>query len=289
MGGQVVLIDVSDELAAYHEVSLAAAAAVLRGYSTSFSIATRLLRPGTRRDIEALYAMVRVADEIVDGAAQRAGAEPRVLLDQYEQAITTAIACPFHPDPIACAFGQMVRANNIEAEHIAAFFSSMRMDTERRVHDRQSYKQYIYGSAEVIGLMCLRVFLKGKPGTQAQQDGARALGSAFQKINFLRDFRDDTQLRGRRYLPGVGELLNEETKHAVLAEIDQELAQATTVVGTLPADARLAVGLATALFRELADTLRAAPVEEIMRRRLRVPAHRKTLLALRLGGARWHR
>ena len=276
-------------MAHYQAVARAAAGSVIQGYSTSFSLATRLLRPAVRRDIEALYAMVRIADEIVDGAAAQAGLDPRVAVEDYRRVVLSAIDTPFHADPVACAFGHVVRSNGIPTAQVEAFFDSMRMDTEVTTHDEASYSRYIYGSAEVIGLMCLRVFLRGKEGTHKQQTGARALGSAFQKINFLRDFREDSLVRGRCYLPGVKKELDDATKHRVLAEIDQELAIAREVARTLPFDATVAVGVATALFQELAEIIRRTSATEIMRRRVSVPPRRKAVLVARMGGVRWLR
>ncbi|WP_052460402.1 squalene/phytoene synthase family protein [Microbacterium gorillae] len=192
------------ELTAYR-----ACVTVMREYSTSFGWASRLLAPGMERDIGAVYAMVRVGDEIVDGTASQAGftgAQCSRALDDYEQRVLTAVTDGFSSDLVLHAFARTARACGIDGALIAPFFASMRADLAPvDFTTADELDAYVYGSAEVVGLMCLRVFtrmrpLSGRDRAEAEA-GARALGSAFQRVNFLRDLGDDAERLHRRYLP----------------------------------------------------------------------------------------
>lgn len=258
---------------------------VIGHYSTSFTLASRLLSAPVRRDIVNLYAVVRTADEIVDGAAARAGEGPaqvRSLLDTYEDAVTTAPAHGFHTDPVLHAWAGTARRCGLDMDHMGAFFTSMRADIEPVDHDEASLAAYIHGSAEVIGLMCLDIFLTHGT-TSADRDwlaeGAVALGCAFQKINFLRDVGEDVTLLHRAYLPGD---LTEETKERLLDEAAADLERGRSRIDALPRGSRTGVAAATALYSDLLDRLRATPVTDLTgpgARRVRVPAATKLLLA----------
>ena len=271
-------------LARYDRMCDRAAAQVITSYSTSFSMASRVLPAGTRRDISNLYAMVRVADEIVDGTAFEAGADPATLIKDYEEAVLAAPEVRFHTDPILHAYANTARRCAFDQEHVRAFFASMRRDTNQVRYTRADFDEYVYGSAEVIGLLCLSAFLVGeepRPGDRARMEsGARALGSAFQKINFLRDFGEDHNTLGRRYLPD-DMALDAATKDAVTANIRAELAKARAAIPLLPAPVRGAVGAAEALFRELTTMLEATDVEALATTRVSVPTHKKLLITAR--------
>ena len=192
----------------YNRVSLKASHKVIEKYSTSFSMSTWLLSPQIRKDIRNLYAVVRIADEIVDGTAYAAGYSPdkvEEILDTYEAAVLAAPQQHFNTDLILQAYGETARRCYFDQEHVVAFFESMRRDLKTATHDFDSFTSYVYGSAEVIGLLCLSIFNQDRTITAEQldrmQNGARALGSAFQKINFLRDLADDQQNLGRIYFP----------------------------------------------------------------------------------------
>ncbi|NLA55959.1 MAG: phytoene/squalene synthase family protein [Corynebacterium humireducens] len=270
-----------DPLRRFDRMAHRAAREVIGSYSTSFSLAAKLLAPGIRRDVQNIYAMVRVADEIVDGPAAEAGASPSALLDAYEQAVLASLTGRFSVDPVVHAFGLTARRCGIPAEHVTAFFRSMRADLTETSHTPESLEAYIYGSAEVVGLMCLAAFLVDHPVTPEErarlEHGARALGSAFQKINFLRDLAEDSRDLGRSYLGD----LSDDTKPAFIAGIREELAAARDVLPLLPGQARVGVLAATDLFSELTDLLDAAPVAELRARRLSVPMRRKVALAAR--------
>lgn len=271
-------------LARYDRMCDRAAAQVIASYSTSFSMASRILPEATRRDISNLYAMVRVADEIVDGTAAEAGADAAVLIAAYEQAVLTAPDTRFHTDPILHAYAASARRCGFAEEHIRAFFASMRRDTTQVRYSHAELEDYVYGSAEVIGLLCLSVFLVDSEPSGADlgkmQSGARALGSAFQKINFLRDFGEDHNTLGRKYLP-EGLALDNATKDAITDGIRAELAEARAAIPLLPVEVRGAVAAAEALFRELTAMLEATEAADLADTRVSVPTHKKLLITAR--------
>lgn len=275
-----------DYLNRYDRMAVKAAHKVISSYSTSFSLATGLLSPSVRRDIRNLYAMVRIADEIVDGTVEAAGASHREceqLLDDYEAAVLAAPAQRFHVDPVLHAYAQTARRCDFDPAHVRAFFASMRRDLTQSSHDQGSFDEYVYGSAEVIGLLCLQAFLVDHPVTDAErrrlEAGARALGSAFQKVNFLRDLREDAGVLGRSYFPGVDiTSLTEDDKSRLVAEIRGELADAAAVIPLLPPTARAGVLAATNLFAELNERIDATPAAELARRRISVPRRTKAAI-----------
>ncbi|QTG82993.1 squalene/phytoene synthase family protein [Arthrobacter crystallopoietes] len=275
----------------YASVAQEAAAVVIRRYSTSFSLATRLLEKPVRRHVENIYALVRIADECVDGACAGSGSAPEAIrscLDKLEQETLDALTGCYSSNLVVHAFSITAREVGIGTELIRPFFASMRADLEQTGHTRDSFDAYVYGSAEVVGLMCVRAFLLGSPvdaGHLARLDGgARRLGAAFQKVNFLRDLSDDYQDLGRSYFPGVtvGEF-SDAQKDALLGDIEADLAAAAAVIPELPAGSRTAVAAVHALFAELAKRLRAVPARELLSRRVRVP----DAVKLRLVAAAW--
>lgn len=259
-----------------------AAAQVIGHYSTSFSLATRVLAPDTRRDIRNLYAVVRIADEIVDDATAEANECPETALDVYEEQVLHAPRHRFHTDPVLHAWANTYRRCGIKDDHVRAFFSSMRRDTTQTDYNADDLGAYIYGSAEVIGLMCLDIFLRehdpSEHDRRTMEEGARALGSAFQKVNFLRDLGEDSRELGRAYL---GPVLNEDLKRTLTAEITEELDAARAAIPLLPAAARRGVAAAEALFRDLNERIAATPAEDVAVARVSVPNHRKFLLTAR--------
>lgn len=283
----------------YDRAAVHAAHQVILSYSTSFSLATRLLEKQVRTDIRNLYAMVRIADEIVDGAAEAAGLnrdEVSSALDDYEQAVLAAPGQRFHVDPVLHAYALSARRCGFNPEHVVAFFSSMRRDLNQDSHDARSFEDYVYGSAEVIGLLCLSAFLVDHPVTEAEharlEGGARSLGAAFQKINFLRDLEEDSGALGRTYFPGLGqEGLTEKHKQELVVDIRTDLADARAVMPLLPVSARVGVLAATELFAELTDRIEKLPAAELSLRRVSVPrAAKATILAKAVAKApRLHR
>ena len=275
-------------LSRYDRMADRVAAQVIGHYSTSFSLATRVLDPGTRRDIRNLYAVVRIADEIVDGATAEANECPETALDVYEEQVLHAPRHRFHTDPVLHAWANTYRRCGIRDDHVRAFFSSMRRDTTQTDYNADDLGAYIYGSAEVIGLMCLDIFLRehdpSEHDRRTMEEGARALGSAFQKVNFLRDLGEDSRELGRAYL---GPVLDEDLKRTLTAEITEELDAARAAIPLLPAAARRGVAAAEALFRELNSRIAATPAAELRTTRISVPNHIKlALTAKALANAR---
>lgn len=267
------MTEVDRERAGYAAMARRAAAAVLACYSTSFGAATRLLPARERADIRALYAVVRIADEIVDSAAGLAGFDAAATLDAYEAAVRAAAGKPFHTDPVLHAFAATARRCRFTDEQLTAFFAAMRADLPGgpTAYTRAGLARYIHGSAEVVGEMCVHVFLAGPPtGPRAQETlaGARRLGAAFQKVNFLRDLRHDRHALGRDYVPWV---TDGASKSEFVAEIRAGLDAARASLPELPARARLAVSAAIGLYGELTDRLDAASWDEVTGGRIRVP------------------
>jgi phytoene/squalene synthetase len=270
-------------LALYDRTAQDAAAAVIAAYSTSFGLATRLLGPRPRPHVRNIYALVRIADEIVDGPAAAAGLDPvaeRAILDELETETLCAIARGFSSNLVVHAFARTARECGIGQALIGPFFASMRTDLLTARHDAASHDDYVYGSAEVVGLMCLQVFVNAGAAHPTEPaadlvDGARRLGAAFQDVNFLRDQHHDESSLGRDYL-GLGS--GTSTRIEVLDRIDADLAAAAAVIPRLPADCRRAVTAAHDLFASLSMRLRrdASPDE-----RVRVPDPVKATLAAR--------
>lgn len=266
-------------LTLYDRVADQTASVVIRRYSTSFGMASRLLGTGVRQHVENVYALVRVADEIVDGGAAEAGLDPSAaarLLDELERETEAAMVGGYSANLVVHAFARTARWSGFGSELTAPFFASMRADLSATEHDQESFDRYVYGSAEVVGLMCLRAFVRDEPDPEAAyrdlQPGARALGSAFQKVNFLRDLAADFRELGRSYFPGVRvESFGEADKHRLLDDLDGELALAAETIPRLPASSRRAVALAQGLFAELSRRLRRTPASQLIETRVRVP------------------
>ncbi|MBJ2120458.1 phytoene/squalene synthase family protein [Arthrobacter sp. MSA 4-2] len=278
----------------YNAAALKTSAEVIRCYSTSFGLACRLLDGPTRARIEAVYALVRVADEVVDGPAAAAGLDAgqvEATLDALERETETALATGYSANLVVHAFAVTARATGIGMDLTRPFFASMRADITQREHTPESFSRYVYGSAEVVGLMCVKAFLAGRPTDAAQEeilaDGARHLGAAFQKINFLRDLAEDFSTLGRSYFPGIRPgSFTEQDKHRLLDDIDEDLRISLASLPGLPPAPRRAVALAQALFTELALRLRRTPAEELLRARIRVPnAVKLRILARTLAGS----
>ena len=267
----------------YDRVAEETASIVIHRYSTSFGLASRLLGANVRQHVENIYALVRVADEIVDGGAHIDTLQAARALNDLEVETGEAMRIGFSSNLVVHAFALTARDVDFGEELTTPFFESMRMDLSQKQHDQASFDTYVYGSAEVVGLMCLRAFLHGEPVTDLArfETGARALGAAFQKVNFLRDLAADFETLGRSYFPDVAvDSFDEATKLRLLDDIDADLAVSAAVVPDLPRSSRRAVALAQSLFAELSARLRATPATELVRARIRVPNAVKARLAL---------
>lgn len=283
----------------YSRTAQRSAKVVLGEYSTSFSLACKLLDAASARHIANIYALVRLADEIVDGVAGQAGLDTQAIgacLDELEAETLRAMGRGYSTNMVVHAFAISARATGISSELTAPFFASMRADLSTGQHDERSLQEYIYGSAEVIGLMCLQVFrampaaphLSRSEAAQAKL-AARSLGAAFQKVNFLRDLAQDSQELGRAYFPGIDpESFEEQGKALLVAQISEDLAHARAGLPYLAPAAARAVRLAHDLFQELNAQLDRAPAAQLLRTRISVSAPRKAMIAARvlLGGHR---
>jgi len=258
----------------YARTARRSAGLVIRDYSTSFGMASRLLTSEVRWQIGAIYGVVRLADEVVDGPAEAAGVpvdERRAMLDALEQEVETALERRFSTNLLVHAFQDAASVAAFGPELTRPFFASMRRDLDPvDLTDEAELDEYVYGSAEVVGLMCLAAFLADTPAPNHVRErldaGARALGSAFQRVNFVRDLAADADGLGRRYLPQLDPAHpTEEAKHAVLDRIDADLATAEATLPLLPRDARRAVGAAHGLFAALSRRLRQTPADRLRR------------------------
>lgn len=275
----------------YTKVAGDSSARVIRGYSTSFGWATKLLGKKERGHVRNIYALVRVADEIVDGAAAEAlrtaiGVDPHLILDRLEQDTYAAIDTGFSSNMVVHAFATSARYAKIERAIIRPFFASMRMDLTQRLHDKRSFDTYVYGSAEVVGLMCLRVFLREEKLTDEQRRefeiGAKALGAAFQKVNFLRDLSADYDKLGRSYFPliRVDEFNNSE-RDRLVADIQADLDRAKQSLVLLPSGSKRAVAAAQLFFEALSKKIAKTAATDLLRKRIRVNNAHKVLILLR--------
>ncbi|GAA3798804.1 phytoene/squalene synthase family protein [Cellulomonas soli] len=251
---------------------------VLHAYSSSFGLGTRLLGARARHDIEAVYALVRLADEVVDTYR---GADAAEELDALHTQTLRALGTGYSTNLVVHAFARTARRTGIGPAEIDPFFASMRADLTVRAHDRASYEEYVYGSAEVVGVMCLRVFLcadrsPGQPPVEPSPhlvEGARALGAAFQKINFLRDLGTDNGELGRTYFPGTqAGVIDAEQVADVLGEIEHDVRTARATLPDLPPRARCAVAATLGMYDRLLAALAATPAEDLLERRVRLPA-----------------
>lgn len=279
-----------NRLALYNRVAERSASLVIRDYSTSFGMASRILSAGSRQHIDNVYALVRLADEVVDGVAVEAGltsAAAGEQLDALEADTYSAMETGYSTNLIVHAFAKTAREVNIQRDIVEPFFTSMRMDLTDRVYTKESFDTYVYGSAEVVGLMCLAVFVRDdKPDTETARtlyNGARALGAAFQKVNFLRDLAADVDDLGRSYFPGVTiATFSEEDKHRLCDDIADDLDSAARTIPLLPRDAARAVGLAHGLFARLNSRIRETPADVLKSTRIRVNDLEKLLIAARV-------
>ena len=273
----------------YDHAAEASAAVVIGRYSTSFGAAARLLDPGSRRRIRSIYALVRVADEVVDGTARAAGLDDGELLDvldELESETEAAMRRGYSANLVVHAFAVTARDAGIGVHLTRPFFASMRRDLDPSPIRAEEVGPYIHGSAEVVGLMCLAVFLMEEPpdaGRRARlEEGAAHLGAAFQKINFLRDLAVDWQELGRNYFPWVDpDAFTESDKAGILADIDRDLDVSGRTIRELPRRARAAVAAAHGLFSRLAQRCRETPAERLIATRIRVPDPEKLAIAVR--------
>ncbi|MCB0791212.1 MAG: phytoene/squalene synthase family protein [Flavobacteriales bacterium] len=246
-------------------------------YSTSFSWAIRCLHRDLRRPIHAIYGFVRLADEIVDTFA---GSAQAGMLTRFQEETHRAIAEGISIHPVLHSFQWAVRTYGIERALIDRFLHSMGMDLTERQYDDDRFAEYILGSAEVVGLMCLRVFCaRDDARYERLVPPAMRLGAAFQKINFLRDLRHDHIALGRSYFPGIDlSRFDEDVKRRLEADIAEDLRAGSAGIAELPRSARLGVTLACRYFRAVLRKIARTPADTIMQRRIRISNGHKLLI-----------
>lgn len=248
---------------------------VTKTYSTSFSMATKMLHPSIRNHIYNIYGFVRFADEIVDSFHDY---PKEKLLDRFEEDLYLSLDQKISLNPILNSFQYTVSKFNIDIELIQDFIKSMRWDLDKKVYDTQEdYKKYIYGSADVVGLMCLKVFVNGNDQQYNElKPAAMALGSAFQKVNFLRDLKNDFQELNRTYFPSVNfDHFDETSKSNIISEIEHDFDNALTGIFKLPVEAQFGVYTAYRYYTKLLKKLKKTPSINIQNTRIRVPNYQK--------------
>ena len=247
-------------------------------YSTSFSLAVKMLSPKIQKDIYAIYGFVRFADEIVDTFHDY---EKEVLLDEFEQDLGKALSRGISMNPILNSFKDVVNRYDIDIELVNSFLKSMRADLHKQNYgDVSDYEEYIYGSADVVGLMCLKVFVQGDAHKYEELKGpAMKLGSAFQKVNFLRDLKDDTQNLHRSYFPHIeGTCMAAEATEKIIAEIRQDFDDAYQGILKLPMEAKFGVYTAYIYYKKLLVKLTRTDAEKILEKRIRISNPMKMFL-----------
>jgi phytoene/squalene synthetase len=266
----------------FHDVSQDCSRIVTEKYSTSFSSAIRLLHKDLRAPICNIYGFVRFADEIVDTFHQH---NKTVLLDEFEQATYDAIERGISLNPILHSFQMTVKHYRIPLDLIAAFLKSMRMDLDKQRYDSKAYAAYIYGSAEVVGLMCLCVFCEGNEQQYEQlKPYARSLGAAFQKVNFLRDLKADYEGLERIYFPGCDfSNFSMKDKASIERDIAVDFQQAFRGIRLLPVKARFGVYVAYKYYLSLFRKIEKIKPQRIMKERIRIPDYGKLLILAKAG------
>lgn len=263
--------------AIFDDVSIRCSRMTTKSYSTSFSLGIRFLHKRFRNPIYAIYGFVRFADEIVDTFHDY---DKEDLFRRFREDTYLAIKEGISLNPILNSFQATVKQYNIPMKLIDTFLDSMEMDLEEREYDQSEYERYILGSAEVVGLMCLCVFVDGDQETYKKLEfNAMRLGSAFQKINFLRDLQADYKELGRTYFPGVEmERFDRMTKAKIEADIEKDFDDGYAGIKQLPKDARFGVYMAYKYYRRLFSKIRSLPHNRIMEERVRIPNQRKYAL-----------
>jgi 15-cis-phytoene synthase len=250
-------------------------------YSTSFGMATKMLASSIRQDIYNIYGFVRLADEIVDSFHDF---DKKTLLNRFEVSLYEALDEHISVNPILNAFQHTYHKYNIDRQFVEAFMHSMRLDlTKSQYLTLEEYQNYIYGSADVVGLMCLKVFVKGdQKQFDALKNSAMSLGSAFQKVNFLRDLKADYEGLNRTYFPGTDlSRLDEASKNAIILDIESDFAKGLAGIRQLPMEARFGVFMAYRYYSKLLQKLKKTPATDIKNARIRVSNHKKIILLTR--------
>ncbi|WP_353170555.1 phytoene/squalene synthase family protein [Flavobacterium sp.] len=267
--------------ALFDTVSFACSVKVTKAYSTSFSSAVKMLAPSIRQDIYNIYGFVRFADEIVDSFHDY---NKEILFEKFEKDLEDAIQDKISLNPILNSFQHTVNKHNISQDLIAAFMKSMKLDLVKQEYKTtEEYQEYIYGSADVVGLMCLMVFVNGDEKKYEElKESAMKLGSAFQKVNFLRDLKADFEGLNRTYFPNTDlNKLTETSKKEIIEDIEADFKMAYEGILRLPVEAKFGVYTAYRYYKRLLKRLKTTPSTEIKNTRIRVPDYEKAELLAR--------
>jgi phytoene/squalene synthetase len=259
----------------FDAVSYQCSKVVTESYSTSFALATRMLAPSIRKDIYNIYGFVRFADEIVDTFHEF---DKRELLSRFEDELHLSLENRISMNPVLNAFQHTYHQYEIPGHLVRSFMKSMRMDLDKNCyHTEDEFREYIYGSADVVGLMCLRVFVQGDDKKyELLKEPAMALGSAFQKVNFLRDLKDDYEHLNRSYFPNTNLTeLNEEDKKKIVEGIKADFEIGYKGISQLPGSARFGVYTAYKYYYQLLRKLQDTPSTDIKNTRIRVANYQK--------------
>lgn len=265
----------------FDNVSFDCSTKVTKAYSTSFSTAVKMLAPSIRQDIYNIYGFVRFADEIVDTFHEY---DKEALFSQFENELSLALSQKISLNPILNSFQLTVNKYNIPIELIDAFMHSMKLDLYKTNYSTiEEYNEYIYGSADVVGLMCLKVFVNGdNTKFEELKDSAMRLGSAFQKVNFLRDLKADFEDLSRTYFPNTDlNHLDEKAKQEIIADIESDFEAAFNGIKSLPIEAKFGVYTAYRYYKKLLKKLQKTPSLEIKNTRIRVSDYQKVELLAR--------
>lgn len=264
----------------FNNVSVDCSKLVTKAYSTSFSMAVKTLAPSIRDAIYSIYGFVRFADEIVDTLHDH---DKEKLINDFEGDYYKGLNEGISLNPILNAFQLTVKKYNINDELIQSFLQSMKQDLHKVNYTPAEFNSYIYGSADVVGLMCLKVFVNGDDEHyEALKEPAMSLGSAFQKVNFLRDLKDDVEMLNRSYFPGINTLnLDQNAKIKIVNDIEEDFKMAIEGIKKLPKDAKFGVYMAYIYYKSLLNKIKKIPSEDIIKTRVRVSnLHKFGLLSI---------
>ena len=265
----------------FDDVSNDCSKIVTKTYSTSFSLATKMLSKGIRQHIYNIYGFVRFADEIVDSFHDY---DKEALFKDFSSDLEKSLKNKIHLNPILNSFQATYHKFNIDKDLVDSFMSSMKKDLYKTKYlSNQEYEDYIYGSADVVGLMCLKVFVNGNTKKYEElKSFAMRLGSAFQKVNFLRDLKDDFEVLNRTYFPNTDlNQLDEESKIKIIDEIEGDFKEGLNGIKKLPIEAKFGVFMAYRYYSQLLKKLKKTPALEIKNTRIRVPNYKKIELLTR--------
>ncbi|EMS34273.1 Phytoene synthase [Mariniradius saccharolyticus AK6] len=268
-----------DARALFDETTLECSKLITQRYSTSFTLGIKTLAKKFHLPIYAIYGFVRYADEIVDTFHDQ---DKKTLLAQFKEDTYTAIDNKISLNPVLHAFQLIVNAYQIDKDLIEAFLKSMEMDLDFKTYNDSRYHEYIYGSAEVVGLMCLKVFCEGDQKLyESLKSPACKLGSAFQKVNFLRDIKSDYEERGRVYFPGVDfNSFDKSVKQLIEEDIQKDFDEALDGIRRLPSGAKMGVKVAYLYYQKLFDKIKGLDPKVITNQRIRIPNAKKLSLLL---------